>query len=262
LVASRQICVAAERLTYRYSGSDQNILDDLSLQVETGECIALMGPNGCGKSTLAKLLAGLIPPSSGSLTVLNADLTTPTGRADIRGKVGIVLQSPDEGSVATTVEREIAFGPENLSRPPDEIRDTVDELLDRFDLRKYSERSPHLLSGGEKQRLALASVLAMRPGLLILDEVTSLLDPRNRTAVLEQIRGLKRSITLIFITQFPEETRVADRLLVMKDGTIVHGDSPDRLLRSSELVESLNIHPPAVFTLMNAAECAANPRKK
>ncbi len=232
------------------------------MKISTGDCVALMGPNGCGKSTLAKLLAGLLPPSSGHLKVLNADLTSPEGRSLIRGKVGLVFQSPEEGMVAATVEREIAFGPENLSLPPDEIRGIVDELLDRFDLRKVARRSPHLLSGGEKQRLALASVLALRPGLLILDEVTSLLDPANRKAVLEQIADLKRSITIIFITQFPEETRIADRLMVMQSGTFVHSSAPDDLFRNGELSARLQIRPPDEFTLLNAAECAANPQKK
>lgn len=221
-----------------------------------------MGPNGSGKSTLAKLLAGLLTPVSGSLQILNCDLRTTEGRAALRGQVGIVFQYPDEQMVATTVEREIAFASENLARPPREIRAVVDELMKRFDLTTLAQRPPHLLSGGEKQRLALASVLAMQPDLLIFDEVTSLLDPQNRREVLNYLKQLKNQNTLLFITQFPEETLFADRLLILKNGSIAEDMSPVQFFQEPHLARKYSLHFPAVFALMNAAECAEIHQKK
>lgn len=218
-----------------------------------------MGPNGCGKSTLAKLMAGLYEPTSGRLMVLGNNLTTTEGRSAIRGNVGLVFQSPDDQMVATTVEREIAFGPENLGVDPGEIRLRVIELLERFDLQRYAKRSPHLLSGGEKQRLALASVLAMKPQLLILDEVTSLLDPAGRDDIRQLIAELKGKCTLIFITQFPGEALIGDRLILMQDAHIVRNAPPQEIFTDPELLQDTEIDIPLYYRILHAAQCSENP---
>ena len=164
--------------------------------------------------------------------------------------------------VATTVERELAFGPENLGIPPDQIRARVDDLLERFDLLPYARRSPHLLSGGEKQRLALASVLAMQPELLIMDEVTSLLDPAGRHQVRGLIQNLRGQCTLILITQFPRETLIADRLILMHDGRIVKDAPPSEIFTDVDIPDLYGVDVPLVFRLLKAAGCAPNPPKK
>lgn len=254
---SIEICVQADHLTFTYPGGEEPVLKDLSFRIPTGQFVALLGANGCGKSTLAKLLAGLIAPDSGTLKVLEYDSSRPSSIHSIRGRVGIVFQSPDEQMVATTVEREIAFGMENLGVEPAQIRRRVNELLQRFDLKPYAKRSPYLLSGGEKQRLALASILAMQPQFLILDEVSSLLDPAGRRSVLEMIRQIRRECTLLMITQFPGETSSADRLWIMERGTIIANGPPGEIFRKAASEPIAGIQIPPVFELLNAAE---NPR--
>lgn len=166
----------------------------------------------------------------------------------------MVFQSPDEQMVATTVEREIAFGPENLGVASREIRSRVDALLKQFELEPYALRSPHLLSGGEKQRLALASVLAMQPSLLILDEVTSLLDPAGRIEVRDILRKLQGSCTLIVISQFPEESLIADRVIVLHEGDIVEDASPDELFSGPGDLSRYGLEIPLVYRLLKTAE--------
>ncbi len=259
---THSLCVRAERVHFTYPGVDKSVLRDLNFHIPAGESLAVLGPNGSGKSTLGKLLAGLIPPSSGRLEILGQDLSQPEGKSALMGQVGIVFQSPDEQMVATTVEREIAFGLENLGVPPAEIRSRVDELMDRFSLTVYAQRSPHLLSGGEKQRLALASVLAMQPKLLILDEVTSLLDSSERLEIRRLIEDLKGLCTLILITQFPRETLIADRVIVISEGRIAEDAPPFELFRNLEFPNDYAIDVPLIFRLLKAAGCADNPPKK
>jgi len=255
-------CVLADRLTYFYPEMEKPALLDVSLKIARGELIAVMGPNGCGKSTLARLLTGLLTPSSGKLQVLGSDLGTSAGRRAVSGRVGIVFQSPDEQMVTATVEREVAFGLENLGVPPTEIRTRVDEALIQVNLARYSKRSPHLLSGGEKQRLALASVLVMQPQLLILDEVTSLLDPSGRREVRDMIQSLRGERTVVLITQFPEETLIADRLIILHEGRLVHDAPPKEIFADPQGLHSLGIDAPLIFRLLKATDCAQNPDRK
>lgn len=234
----------------------------MDLSICYGETLAVLGSNGSGKSTLAKLLAGLLSPSSGRLMVLDQDLGEPSRRKDFAGQVGIVFQSPEEQMVAATVEREVAFGLENLGVPSQEIRLRVDDILDRFDLTPFALRSPHQLSGGEKQRLALASVLVMRPMLLILDEVTSLLDPAGRLEIRKMIKEMKGRCTLVLITQFPHEALLADRLIVLHEGRILAVGRPQDVFMEMDIIEESQIDSPPIFHLIKTAACAENPPKK
>ncbi|MCX6639090.1 MAG: ATP-binding cassette domain-containing protein [bacterium] len=255
------LAISAEKISYVYPGFDRAALMDLTFDLRTGATLAILGANGSGKSTLAKLIAGLLQPSSGSLQVLGEDIVTPSGRDAIIGRVGIVFQSPDEQMVATTVEREIAFGPENLGIPSTEIRRRVDDLMQRFDLAQYKLQSPHLLSGGEKQKVALAAVLAMQPQLLILDEVTSLLDPLGRSEVRALISQLRTQCTIILISQFPDEALLADRLILMRQGSIVKDAPPAEIFLAADSPENYGIDLPLYFRLLKAVRCADNPGK-
>ena len=226
--------ISIQNLTYAYPGTPP-VLNDLSLTIETGSHVAVMGPNGSGKSTLALLMKGLYAPVSGSVTVDDI----PSGSADLQYKimkrVGLVFQNPDNTIVTTTVEEELAFGLENLGVPPSEMRDRVDSALDRFGLSQYRHTNPTSLSGGEKQRLALASVLIMRPRHLVLDEPTSLLDPPNRERLLDEIKAaVSAGSTVIHITQFSFEAIHADRLIILdSSGTICHDGDPASILEQT-----------------------------
>ncbi|RJP76632.1 MAG: ATP-binding cassette domain-containing protein [Candidatus Zixiibacteriota bacterium] len=244
----------AQELTFAYPESLRPALEEVSFALPAGQFTAMLGGNGSGKSTLARILAGLQGPYQGRLEVLGRDLADPASPAALRGRVGLAFQSPDTQMVATTAEREIAFGPENLGLPPPDIRARVDELLARFGLKPYARRSPHLLSGGEKQRLALASVLAMRPEILILDEVTSLLDPLGRREVMEMISGLRGSVTLILITQFSAEALAADRALLFDRGRLVEDEAPEALFRRARGREIHGVEVPLAFRLLRAAQ--------
>ncbi len=247
-------CVQADHLTFTYPGGEEPVLKDLSFQIPSRQFVALLGANGCGKSTLAKLLAGLLTPDSGTLKVLDYDSSQPSSIHSIRGRVGIVFQSPDEQMVATTVEREIAFGMENLGVKPTQIRLRLEELLQRFGLTPYAKRSPFLLSGGEKQRLAVASILAMQPQFLILDEVTSLLDPAGRRSIQEMFQEIRRDCTLLLITQFPAEASSADRLWIMDRGMIIADGPPGEIFRKAASKSIAGVGVPPIFELLNAAE--------
>jgi energy-coupling factor transport system ATP-binding protein len=246
--------VRAEGLTFTYPENPHRALEDVTFSLPRGQYAAMLGGNGSGKSTLARLLAGLLAPYRGRLEILGCDLADPASHAALRGRVGLAFQSPDAQMVATTAEREIAFGPENLGLPPPEIRARVDELLARFGLNEYARRSPHLLSGGEKQRLALASVLALQPEILILDEITSLLDPLGRRDVLRLIEDLRGSCTLILITQFSAEALAADRVLLLDRGRLVEDDNPDVLFRRAAGSDIYGVEVPLAYRLWRAAE--------
>ncbi len=188
------------------------------------------------------------------MEVLGQRLTATANWACLKGRVGLVFQSPDDQMVATTVEREIAFGLENLGLLSAEIRSRVDEMLQRFQLQAYARRSPHLLSGGEKQRLALASVLVMQPEILILDEVTSLLDPVDRRAVCRLLQELKSRCTLFLITQFSPEALLADRILLLHEGRLLRDAAPPELFSRVQAEEIFSIEIPLIYRLLAAAQ--------
>jgi len=244
-------------VSYRYQpaesrseGGDESgsilALDHVSLELKEGESVAIIGSNGSGKTTLVKLLNALIVPDEGEVWVDGLDARDKKSQRSIRQKVGMVFQNPDNQIISTSVEREIAFGLENLALPYDEMKERVEWALRRFHLEEYRSHSPHRLSGGEKQRVALAAVLAMEPKYLILDEPTSLLDSRGRKDVLSLIRELadQRKVTVIHITQFAEEALSADRVLVMNQVKILHDGPPREILKQKEELEKIGLEAP------------------
>jgi len=250
--------VLAEQLGYSYDAEAAPALQGVSLNLPRGQLVAVLGANGSGKSTLAKLLAGLLNPSTGSLQVLGCNLADPQSAGALRGRVGIVFQSPDQQMVATTVEREIAFGPENLGLPPSEIRMCVKSMMRQFRLGPLAQRLPHQLSGGEKQRLALASVLAMQPEVLILDEVTSLLDPCDRKEVLRDIEKMKGRRTIILITQFADEALIADRILLMHEGHIALDGAPLEIFGRAMSSDLFGVEIPLIHRLLQVVHGKSN----
>ncbi|MCJ7458840.1 MAG: energy-coupling factor transporter ATPase [candidate division Zixibacteria bacterium] len=238
--------IKLEKVTYDYSISEGKVisaLQGIDLEFKEGEYVAIIGPNGSGKTTLARLLNGLLVPTSGEVLV---DGLNPKIKEDlklIRQKVGMVFQNPENQIITTSVEREIAFGLENLNLPSEEIRERVEWALSAFHLWDYKNSAPHSLSGGEKQRLAIASVLAMRPKYLILDEPTSLLDPEGRQMFNLLVKKLvvEGKVTIINITQFPEEALLAERLLVLDKGKIFMDDSPERVFEEETKLKEIGL---------------------
>jgi energy-coupling factor transport system ATP-binding protein len=231
--------IEIQNLRYRYKLKDDQYLEALrgvSTVFRPGESVAIVGTNGSGKSTLALCLNGLLQPAGGRVLVDGMDVSRRSDWPEIRRRVGIVFQNPDNQIISTTVEQEIAFGLENLAVPAGELHARVEEVLDRFHLRPFRDRPPHLLSGGEKQRLTIAAVLAMRPRYLILDEPTSLLDPVSRREVGELIRRLQaeEEVAVVHITQFPEEAAQAQRILVLHQGGAVMEGPPEAVFSRHE----------------------------
>lgn len=223
-------------VSFAYEGAEHDVLRDLSLTIERGESVALVGPSGSGKSTILRLLDALVLPTAGSVVVDGMDTRDEAALWDIRRRVGLIFQNPDNQLVSTTVEREIAFGMENLGLPREEIASRIGEMATLLDLEDMLGRPPHELSGGEKQRVAAAAVLAMRPVCLALDEPTSLLDGQGRREiwrVLETV-GNDPSRTVIHVTQFPDEIALASRVLVLVEGGLVFDGAPDELFDSGE----------------------------
>jgi energy-coupling factor transport system ATP-binding protein len=240
--------IQIQNLTYRYPGNEQDTLKGISAQFHVGEIVALMGANGSGKTTFIRCLNGLIQPTSGDVLV---DGTPPHGEhlVEVRRKVGMVFQNPDNQIVATTVEREIAFGLENLGIPTIEMKSKVDLILEHFSLTEYRHTPPHLLSGGEKQRLALAAVIVMDPDYLILDEPTSLLDPQARQDLLRfLIHFRKEGMGIILVTQFSEEAMICDRLLIL-DGSIALEGAPLTVFSKMGRVRELGVQIPVGIEL-------------
>lgn len=240
--------IHTEHLTYTYPGSgdspDVVALRDISIDVAKGEYVAILGHNGSGKSTFAKLLNLILEPTSGTLVVGGVDLSVGDLPEEeliaLRRRVGMVFQNPDNQIVATVVEDDVAFGPENLGVPMPELRRRVEESLDLVGMRDFAGREPHHLSGGQKQRVAIAGIIAMRPECIIFDESTAMLDPIGRREVLETIRDLNRDsgITIINITHYMNEAALADRVIVINDGTVLTQGTPDEVFaRRTELRE-------------------------
>ncbi len=229
------------RYSYETEEGSLEVLHGVSLDIEAGEFVALLGHNGCGKSTMAKLLNGMYTPSGGTLAVDGISAGDESRQLDLRRRVGLVLQNPDNQLVAGVVEEDVAFGPENLGVPPQEIRKRVDEALKAVDMYHYRAHAPHKLSGGQKQRVAIAGVIAMETKCIVLDEPTAMLDPRGRAEVMETIKKLNREkgVTIVLITHYMDEAVQAGRVVVMDQGRVLM-DGPPRQVFSQ--VERLKKH--------------------
>lgn len=228
------------------SGRPRPVLNGISLSLLPGEAVAIMGANGSGKSTLAKCCNGLLLPGAGRVLVDGLDTAIEEQLPAVRRLVGMIFQNPDNQIVSTTVEREIAFGLENLGLPFDEMHERVEAMLQRFDLTDLRHKSPHYLSGGEKQRLALAAVLAMRPKYLLLDEPTSLLDPQHRGQIITMLETLhqQEEIATILVTQFPDEALHASRLIILHQGVIFRSGPPLDVFTAVDELLQIGLEPP------------------
>lgn len=226
-------------------------LDDVSLDIMEGEHIAVLGHNGCGKSTLAKHLNALLLPTAGTVEVDAVDTANEADLWNIRQTVGMVFQNPDNQLVATTVEEDVAFGPENMGMDPVLIRQRVDEALKLVGMAEFKNKGPHLLSGGQKQRVAIAGIIAMRPKYIVFDEPTAMLDPTGRREVMETMQRLNREegITIINITHFMEEAVLADRVVVMEKGRIVLSGKPKDVFTQVDLLKQMQLDVPPIAEL-------------
>ncbi|MCL2406865.1 MAG: energy-coupling factor transporter ATPase [Defluviitaleaceae bacterium] len=225
-----------------------NAVKDMNLDVQAGEFVAILGRNGSGKSTFAKLTNALLTPSSGELVVNGFNTCVEANVWNIRQNAGMVFQNPDNQIIATIVEDDIAFGPENLGVPTEEIRKRVDNALSLVNMSEYALHSPHFLSGGQKQRVCIAGALAMHPNLLILDEPTAMLDPIGRKEVLAAVSGLNKNsgITVLLITHYMEEAVLADKVFVMDEGAVVMQGTPREVFSHPQKLRALGLDVPQV----------------
>ncbi|MDF2563814.1 MAG: ecfA1 2 [Massilibacillus sp.] len=241
--------IKVENLQYIYNENMANefiALHDLNLTIHEGEFVAIIGTNGSGKSTLAKHFNALLLPTSGSCIIDGIETNSSDKLWAIRQKVGMVFQNPDNQIVATLVEEDIAFGPENLGVPSDEIKSRVDNALRAVGMEEYRKHAPHLLSGGQKQRVAIAGALAMQTKCLVLDEPTAMLDPQGRLEVLETVKNLHKrlGITIVYITHFMEEAVEADRVIVMKNGSVLDDGAPRAIFTQVKKLKELGLDVP------------------
>ena len=252
-----EVRIAAEHLSFHYTDEENKaaspeILKDLSLTLEPGTFAAVLGHNGCGKSTLAKHMNGILLPTGGKMWVAGMDTADEAKLYEIRQRVGMVFQNPDNQIVATIVEEDAAFGPENLGLPPEEIRRRVDDALKAVGMYDYRMHAPSQLSGGQKQRVAIAGIIAMRPSCIVLDEPTAMLDPKGRREVMKTIRLLNRNygITIVLITHYMEEAAQADRVIVMDEGNILLDDTPEEVFSHVEQMKQIGLDVPQVTELV------------
>lgn len=262
-----QTMIDASKLKFAYvseNGDYTFALNGVDIQVAQGEFVAILGRNGSGKSTFAKLVNALNLPTEGKMVVAGMDTTDEANLLDIRKAAGMVFQNPDNQLVATIVEEDIAFGPENLGLPREEIYDRIDYALSTVHMEAYRGHAPHMLSGGQKQRIAIAGVLAMKPKLIVFDESTAMLDPKGRQDILELIRQLNREekITIVLITHYMDETVHADRLVVMKNGFVLREGKPQEIFFDRELLAQAGLIAPFAAQLsmdLAAAGIAVKP---
>lgn len=248
--------IEVKNVTFQYD-SDENgqkaTLNNLNLSIEKGSFVVLLGHNGSGKSTLAKLLNGMLKPDEGEVLIDGISTANEEKEFEIRRKLGIVFQNPDNQIICTIVEEDVAFGPENLGVKPAEIRTRVDNALKAVGMYEFKDSAPHRLSGGQKQRVALAGILAMEPDCIVLDEPTAMLDPIGRKEVIEAITKLNREkgITVLLITHFMEEAENADRVLVMRKGKIVADGKPNEIFEDAELLKLAGLALPQTTQLLS-----------
>lgn len=245
--------IRVENLTFEYDkdGTEKTrAIDDVSFTIEKGSFTAIIGQNGSGKSTLARNLNGLLVPTSGRILVDGMDTADDSRIWDIRSRVAMVFQNPDNQIVSSIVEDDVAFGPENLGVDPAEIRRRVDDALKRVDMYHLRNKAPHQLSGGQKQRIAIAGAVAMRPECIVFDEPTAMLDPKGRREVLEIVRELNsQGITTILITHFMDEAAQADKIIVMDRGQVKLQGAPVEIFRSIDVLREISLGVPPVVEL-------------
>ena len=247
--------IECRNLVFKYTASENQeekiAINDVNLQITEGEFIAILGHNGSGKSTMAKHMNALLIPTDGKMLVNKMDTSDMNNLWNIRETAGMVFQNPDNQLVATIVEEDVAFGPENLGVPPEEIRKRVDEALERVGMSEYKRHAPHLLSGGQKQRIAIAGILAMQPKCIIFDEPTAMLDPSGRKEVLDTIIDLNRNygITVILITHYMDEAAKADRIVVMDKGKLILDGKPRDVFANVEKMKNIGLDVPQVTEL-------------
>ena len=256
----------AKQLWFHYTDENgertsPDILKDISLSIDKGDFVALLGHNGSGKSTFAKHMNAILLPSAGTMTVDGIDTKDESQRFTLRSHVGMVFQNPDNQIVATIVEEDVAFGPENLGIPPQEIRERVDDALKAVEMYDYREHAPSQLSGGQKQRVAIAGIIAMRPDCIVLDEPTAMLDPSGRREVMNTIHMLNREygITIVLITHYMEEAAQAYRVVVMDDGKVVLDNTPKEVFSHVETLKKIGLDVPQVTELAYRLQQAGCP---
>jgi energy-coupling factor transport system ATP-binding protein len=247
--------IRAVELTHYYDDVPEEeieySLQGINITVNQGEFVVVLGHNGSGKSTFAKHMNALLLPTGGKIYIDSIDATDPENTWEVRKRAGMVFQNPDNQMVATVVEEDVAFGPENLGVESSEIRRRVDQSLKEVNMFEYRKHAPHLLSGGQKQRVAIAGIIAMRPKIIILDEPTAMLDPSGREEVMKTIRQLNKeyNITIVHITHFMEEAVQGDRIVVMEEGKIIIDDTPRNVFKNVELLKSIGLDVPQVTEL-------------
>ena len=242
--------ISVEHLAYTYPGLDDApgvvVFEDMNLKIQEGTFVAVLGTNGCGKSTLAKHFNSILLPTGGKVYVAGIDTANEERIMQVRRNVGMVFQNPDNQIVANVVEEDVAFGPENLGISSPEIRHRVDKALKQVGMYEYREHAPHLLSGGQKQRIAIAGVIAMEPKCIVLDEPTAMLDPRGRREVIETIGRLnkEKGITVVLITHHMDEAAKADRVVVLHKGKVAADGAPKEVFSQVELLHSIGLAAP------------------
>lgn len=251
--------IKIENLCFSYeddNNKDIEVLDNLNLEIERGSLVAVLGHNGSGKSTLAKLLNLVLTPTSGKITVDGLEITKSDLSEDElfenRRNVGMVFQNPDNQLVATIVEEDVAFGPENLGIEPSEIRRRVDDALATVGMTEFARHSPHQLSGGQKQRIAIAGIIAMMPKCIIFDESTAMLDPSGRQEVMDTILRLNRDqgITVLHITHYMNEAAMCDRVIVLNDGKVELDGKPSEVFTNVQMLENMGLDVPQTVDLL------------
>ncbi|MCQ2441285.1 MAG: energy-coupling factor transporter ATPase [Clostridia bacterium] len=247
--------IEVKNVTFEYSDFDRSktVINDFSIDIKRGSFTCILGHNGSGKSTLAKLLNGLYKPVKGDILVDGMNTKDETTEIAIKRRVGMVFQNPDNQLVASIVEEDVAFGPENLGLSPDEIRKRVDESLKSVGMYELRKSTPHHLSGGQKQRIAIAGILAMRPQCIVLDEPTAMLDPKGRKEIISTIEKLNREsgITVVLITHFMEEAENTDRAVVLNDGSIIADGTPKEIFSNIDMLKRAGLDVPQTTELLH-----------
>lgn len=248
--------IEIKNVTYKYTDEEKTFtaVNNIDLNIERGSFTVILGHNGSGKSTLAKLLNGLNKPTKGEVLVDGINTKDEKYELEIKRRVGMVFQNPDNQLIASIVEEDVAFGPENLGIEPDEIRNRVDDALKSVGMYEFRKSTPHKLSGGQKQRVAIAGIIAMLPSCLVLDEPTAMLDPKGRSEIINTLIHLnkEKNITIVLITHYMEEAEKADRVIVMNDGEIISDGTPETVFQNVKQLKEVGLDVPQTTELLYA----------